>query len=89
VLDHGHPRPQVHGITARDKLHKRVPTFSVTIESAILGWRAASRRMSSPRRISMPSSGRLGLAMRAAFCAWTLSLQHEAEIDRLCDVLGA
>jgi cysteine desulfurase family protein (TIGR01976 family) len=85
---------RIHGITARDKLHKRVPTFSVTID----GRNPADvcRRLAAENIFTWEGDfyaqevvGRLGLAdkgglLRIGLCHYNT----RAEVDRLCDALG-
>jgi cysteine desulfurase family protein (TIGR01976 family) len=85
---------RIHGITARDKLHRRVPTFSVTID----GRNPADvcRRLAAENIFTWEGDfyaqevvGRLGLAdkgglLRIGLCHYNT----RAEVDRLCDALG-
>jgi cysteine desulfurase family protein (TIGR01976 family) len=86
---------RIHGITARDRLHKRVPTFSVTIsgrtpadlcrrlaEENIFVWEGDFYAREVVDRLGLSDKGGL---LRIGLCHYN----SRAEVDRLCDVLTA
>ena len=89
------PGLKVHGITARDKLHKRVPTFSVTIDGR--NPLDLARRLGAENVFAWEGDfyakevvDRLGLADKGGFLRMGLCHYNtKTEIDRLCDVLSA
>ena len=89
------PGLKVHGITARDRLHKRVPTFSVTIaghKPADLAARLGAENIFAwdGNFYAQEAVGRLGLPdgsglLRIGLCHYNT----RAEVDRLVTVLKA
>jgi len=89
------PGLKVHGITARDRLMNRVPTFSVTIAGRNPA--EISKRMAAENIFVWDGDfyaqevvNRLGLGdkggwLRIGLCHYNT----RAEVDRLCDALGA
>jgi cysteine desulfurase family protein (TIGR01976 family) len=84
---------RVHGITARDRLRRRVPTFSVTIAGRnpveisqrlaaenIFVWDGNFYAQEVVDRLGMADSGLL----RIGLCHYNT----QAEVDRLCDALS-
>jgi cysteine desulfurase family protein (TIGR01976 family) len=83
----------VHGITARDRLHRRVPTFSVTVEGRtpadlaaalaaenIFVWDGNFYAKEAVDRLGLGNSGGL---LRIGLCHYNTP----TEVDRLCEAL--
>jgi len=89
------PGIKVHGITARDRLHKRVPTFSVTFagrQPADVAAKLAAANLFvwdgnfyALEVIDALGLGDKGGLLRIGLCHYNT----RAEIDRLCDLLRA
>jgi selenocysteine lyase/cysteine desulfurase len=85
---------RVHGITARDRLHERVPTFALTLP----GWqpRELARRLAEANIFTWDGSfyapevvDRLGLTQAGGLLRIGLCHYNTAdEVDRLCEVLA-
>lgn len=89
------PGLKVHGITARDRLHKRVPTFCITVsgrrpaeiaarlaQDNVFVWDGNFYAQEAVDRLGLSDKGGL---LRIGLCHYNTA----AEVDRLCDLLAA